>query len=164
MKLIFGAGLVSICLALVIVMLVSARTHNLKPFVYESATTEEQTDWLYRQAKRYRRDIAGSLPNGWGWSPRLEVARIDVDSGARTINFLIEAREQGELVSNAQTIEYRWLKRVCRKFIHDTFYKTGVSIVDSFHLMNGRPVFQVVISPDRCDAIYPPTRRPSDAL
>ncbi|MFY0611394.1 MAG: hypothetical protein JXQ99_07710, partial [Hyphomicrobiaceae bacterium] len=145
------------CLAIGIATIVSARTRNLKPFVYETATKEEQISWLYRQAKRYRRDIAGNLPNGWGGSPNLEVARIDVEPGERTIHFRIEAKEQAELAVNAKTIEHRWLKRVCREFIHGTLYKTGVRIVDSFHLMNGARVFQVAISPDRCDAIYPPS-------
>lgn len=160
MKLFAGVAVGCVCVAVGIVTLVKAKTTGMKDFVYETATAQEQTDWLYRQAKLYRRDIAGHLPNGWGWSsaPKLEVARVEVDRGSRVIHFRIEAREPAALVENARSIEHKWLKRVCLKFIHGTLYKTGVNIVDSFHLMDGDRVFQTIVSPERCDKLYPPVK------
>ncbi len=158
MKLIAGAAVCCVCLAAGLTVAIKVKSKGLKDFVYEAATADEQTEWLYRQGKLYRRDIAGSLPNGWGAAPKLEVVSVNVDRDARVIHYRIEAQEQAYLADDAATIEHKWLKHACQKFIHGTLYQTGVSIVDSFHLMDGSRAFQAIISPSRCDAIYPPVK------
>lgn len=162
MKLIAGAAIACVCLAAGLAVAVTEKSKHLKDFVYETATADEQTEWLYRQGKLYRRDIAGNLPNGWGSAPRLEVIGVDVDRAARVIHYRIAAREQAHLADDAATIEHKWLKQACLTFIHGTLYRTGVSVIDSFHLMDGSRVFQAVISPSRCDAIYPPVKLSGD--
>ncbi|MEZ5816938.1 MAG: hypothetical protein R3D44_07640 [Hyphomicrobiaceae bacterium] len=151
----WGAALGAMLLAAGMAVMVSARTANVKPFIYDEAPTEEQVAWLERQARIYRRDLTGNLPNGWGFAPKLEVAHLDVDPEKRTIHFRVEAREEAKLVDNVATIEHEWLKQACLTFIHGSFYQNRVTIIDSFHLMNGERVFESVISPERCDALYP---------
>lgn len=161
MKIHLAAAAVLVLLAGASAMYVTTKMAGMKRFVYEEAKVEEQDAWLHREAKRYRRDFAGNLPTGWGFAPRLEVARIDVDRIKRTIHVRIEAKEEAALVENADQIEHKWLKQACLKFIHDSLYRHGVTIVDSFHLMTGERVFQAVVSPERCDGLYPSLALPN---
>lgn len=153
----FAAAGGAVLIAAGLVVMVTARTANVKPFVYDKATVEEQVAWLSRQAHIYRRDLAGYLPTGWGSAPRLEVESLEVDPDERKIYFRVQAREEAQLVHNATSVEHEWLKRACLKFIHGSFYQNRVTVVDSFHYMNGERAFEAVISPERCDALYPVT-------
>lgn len=153
----WGITACAVLLALGLVVMVTGKSANMKSFVYDQATVEEQVAWLRRQARIYRRDIAGNLPTKWGYAPRMEVEDLQVDPAKRTIHFYIQAREEAQLVQNAAAVESKWLKIACRKFIHSSFYNNRVTIVDSFHLQSGERSFQASISPERCDEIYPVT-------
>ncbi|MEZ5856887.1 MAG: hypothetical protein R3D67_19900 [Hyphomicrobiaceae bacterium] len=164
MKVYFAVCALVIASAAGMALMVSSKASNMKRFVYEEATPEEQEAWLYRQAKRYRRDFTGGMPTGWGFAPKMEVARVDVDRVKRLIHFRVEAREQAQLVDNAAEIEAKWLDFACLKFVHDSLYDHHVTVVDSFHLMDGQRVFETVVSPEHCDAIHPPALAPGKVL
>lgn len=157
-------ALTLLAIAPVLILVTESKTASVKAFVYEDATKAERIAWLNSRAESYRRNYTGNLPNGFGFSPRLIVAETSIDDASRTIQFRVEATEPAQLANNATAIEREWLKKACLKFIHSPLYRVRVTVVDSFHLMDGRRVFQAVISPTRCDALYPPLGYVGDVL
>lgn len=124
-----------------------------KPFVYDTATPDEQRAFLESTSQGMYDGLEKTLPRGAG-GIYAYMGKRNIDPERKLIEITVDVREGGENISSSDSDKEKMMSGICREYKGTMLERNGITTEIDYDLPGGGTALSFVIDQENCSQYW----------
>lgn len=120
------------------------------PFDYETASADERTEFIRKQAKPFGKALKIGLVNPSGVGTTMRIAETKINAGGRQITYVIRVSGRMETGGKFDRARDIFLKQFCPKYLPSPLGEARVQMVQKFVDKKNQTLRTITVSASKC--------------